>query len=51
MHGVGPRWAAIQSLFDVECRRLGFNEERTGEETGNAFRRPDAQRDLFDSEN
>jgi DNA repair photolyase len=50
MHGVGPRWAAIRSLFDVECRRLGFNEERTGDETGNAFRRPAAQRDLFDSE-
>jgi DNA repair photolyase len=50
MHGVGPRWAAIRSLFDVECRRLGFNEERTGEEPENAFRRPAAQRDLFDSE-
>jgi DNA repair photolyase len=50
MHGVGPRWAAIRSLFDVECRRLGFNEERTGEEPEKAFRRPAAQRDLFDSE-
>jgi len=50
MHGVGPRWTAIRSLFDVECRRLGFNEERTGEESRNAFRRPAAQRDLFDRE-
>ncbi len=49
MHGVGPRWEAIRSLFDVECRRLGFNEERTGDETKNAFRRPAAQRDLFDT--
>jgi DNA repair photolyase len=54
MHGVGPRWEAIRSLFDVECRRLGFNEERVGEEgeeEETTFRRPGgAQWDLFGPE-
>ena len=27
MGGVGPRWEAIETLFDVECRRLGLNAE------------------------
>ena len=27
MEGVGPRWAAIERLFDIECRRLGINQE------------------------
>jgi DNA repair photolyase len=30
MHGSGPRWQAIQRLFDVHCKRFGFNEERVG---------------------
>jgi DNA repair photolyase len=52
MHGVGPRWDAIRSLFDVECRRLGFNEERVGEgeEEETTFRRPGTQWDLFGPE-
>lgn len=52
MHGVGPRWKVIRSLFDVECRRLGFNEERVGEDEEDektAFRRPWGQTNLFDS--
>lgn len=50
MHGVGPRWEAIRNLFDVECRRVGFNKERVGEEgeeEETTFRRPGTQRDLF----
>ena len=27
MSGLGPRWQAIQSLFDLERRRLGYAEE------------------------
>jgi DNA repair photolyase len=52
MHGVGPRWEAIRSLFDVECRRLGFNEGRVGEEEEEetTFLRPGTQGDLFDPE-
>jgi DNA repair photolyase len=49
MEGVGPRWAAIESLFEIECRRLGFNlrpdESRARTST---FRRPRAQATLFD---
>jgi len=51
MHGVGPRWDAIRTLFDVECRRLGFNDERVGErgETERArFLRPGEQGELFE---
>lgn len=51
MDGVGPRWAAIESLFEIECRRLGFNREKgeAGARTG-TFRRPGpAQRGLFDT--
>ena len=51
MDGVGPRWAAIESLFEFECRRLGFNREKgeAGARTG-TFRRPGpAQRGLFDA--
>jgi hypothetical protein len=50
MHGVGPRWEAIRNLFDVECRRLGFNEGRAGEdeeEQRTSFRRPGDQTSLF----
>ncbi|HUR27011.1 MAG TPA: PA0069 family radical SAM protein [Planctomycetota bacterium] len=25
MHGVGPRWAVIERLFDVHCAKLGFD--------------------------
>ncbi len=50
MEGVGPRWAAIESLFEIECRRLGINqhphEKRPRTST---FRRPGpVQRGLFD---
>lgn len=51
MDGVGPRWAAIENLFEIEVRRLGFNREKgeSGARTG-TFRRPGpAQRGLFDS--
>ena len=47
MHGTGPRWAAIEDLFDAKCRLLGFNEERTGSRHANTFRRPLPQGGLF----
>jgi len=47
MHGTGPRWQAIESLFDAKCRLLGFNEERTGSRRANTFRRPRTQASLF----
>jgi len=30
MRGSGPRWAAIETLFRTEYRRLGFGERRVG---------------------
>lgn len=52
MEGVGPRWAAIESLFEVECRRLGFNDEPEEEKPRTSrFRHPGpAQASLFDPE-
>jgi len=57
MHGVGPRWDVIQALFDGHARRLGLIDDHdddggTGGETEieepTTFRRPSAQRDLFE---
>lgn len=50
MEGVGPRWAAIENLFEIECRRLGMNRG-TGEKKArtSTFRRPPAaQGSLFE---
>ena len=51
MEGVGPRWAAIENLFEIECRRLGYNEEAHEQRRRvSAFRRPGpAQAGLFDA--
>jgi len=46
MHGIGPRWSAIETLFDVECRRLGLNEEAVAEPPSR-YRRPERQGSLF----
>jgi DNA repair photolyase len=51
MQGRGPRWAAIDALFRAECRRLGFDERKGGEEDEpegpRTCRRPTPQGDLF----
>jgi len=46
MHGVGPRWDAIEALFEAQCRRLGLNA-REDWDMPSGFRRPGAQADLF----
>ena len=50
LEGVGPRWQAIESLFEIESRRLGFGREPDAPlPRAGAFRRPGpAQRGLFD---
>ena len=52
MEGVGPRWAAIETLFEVECRRLGFHRQADGTPHTSTYRKPPAgpQRGLFESE-
>jgi DNA repair photolyase len=47
MHGIGPRWQAIEALFETQCRRLGLNV-REGAEMPSGFRRPERQASLFD---
>ncbi len=48
MEGIGPRWRAIATLFEVESRRLGFVTEGEPRHTS-TFRRPGpAQPGLFD---
>ncbi len=49
MEGTGPRWEAIESLFSVECRRLGLNRDDEAPPHTSTFRRPaPAQKSLFD---
>jgi DNA repair photolyase len=56
MVGRGPRWEAIESLFEAQCRRLGLNTRHgDGENDGDLsdgrrspFRRPSAQGRLFE---
>lgn len=50
MRGKGQYWNAQEKLFEVYCRRLGFNEHRVDRDTHrntNTFRRPTAQGSLF----
>ncbi|MEP6995813.1 MAG: PA0069 family radical SAM protein [Acidobacteriota bacterium] len=49
MEGVGPRWDAIENLFELECRRLSFNQVRESRRHTSTFRRPGSQPTLFDS--
>jgi len=51
MHGKGQYWNAQEKLFDVYCKKLGFNEQRVGAdniEKTHTFRRPGAQAVLFE---
>jgi DNA repair photolyase len=50
MEGKGPRWAAIERLFDLHVRRLGLHDGEVPAlpEGPTTFRRPTAQRSLFD---
>lgn len=49
MRGQGHRWAVIEQLFEMHCRRLGFNRREVAETPSAAtFRRPTRQLALFD---
>src|SRR5262244_3903565 len=51
MHGKGQYWNAQEKLFEVYCKKLGFNEQRVGTDNlqkMNTFRRPSAQAGLFE---
>ena len=46
VRGEGERWAAIEAMFDLQVRRLGYR--RDDEEGPTTFRRPGAQLGLLD---
>jgi DNA repair photolyase len=48
--GQGPRWKAIDTLFELHCRRLGLNADHRlpGAPERTTFRRPSRQGTLFD---
>jgi len=51
MHGKGQYWNAQEKLFEVYCKKLGFNEQRVGADNVqkmHTFRRPGAQAVLFE---
>lgn len=51
MHGKGEYWNAQEKLFEVYCKRLGFNEHGACSDNVqrmHTFRRPTAQASLFD---
>ena len=51
MRGKGQYWNAQEKLFEVYCKKLGFNEQRVGTDNVqkmHTFRRPTAQGALFD---
>jgi DNA repair photolyase len=49
MRGQGPRWAAIEAVFELHRRRLGLLDSITEiAEPRSTFRRPRAQRELFE---
>lgn len=51
MRGEGPRWQAIEALFEAHRRRLGFVDGERYEPGPSTFRRPEPQRrqlSLFD---
>jgi DNA repair photolyase len=50
MHGKGQYWNAQEKLFEVYCKKLGFNEQRVGTDSVqkmHTFRRPSPQGSLF----
>ena len=51
MHGKGQYWSAQEKLFEIYCKKLGFNEQRVGTDNiqkMHTFRRPSAQAVLFE---
>ena len=48
MVGEGPRWQAVDWLFQVTCRKLGLNQTENHPEAAKTFHRPGAQMELFD---
>jgi DNA repair photolyase len=49
MRGNSEQWRVVEKMFRLHCARLGFNQQKAGEQTlPSTFRRPSAQGYLFD---
>ena len=48
MHGAGPRWEAIERVFAVETRRLGFRDDSEDVLRSSSHVRSPRQPALFD---
>jgi DNA repair photolyase len=48
MKGISEQWRMIEQLFKLNCRRLGFNQQRYSGEKVQTFRRLSLQGRLFD---
>jgi DNA repair photolyase len=48
MAGSGPRWEAVERIFEVEARRLGLNTGDDELPRSSTYRRPRSQPGLFD---
>lgn len=52
MRGKSEQWKVVVRMFDLHCKRLGLNQERTGEAAQprkKTFRRPSSQGSLFEN--
>ena len=49
MTGRGPRWEAVERVFEVEARRLGIALGADGSRRGSTYRRPRPQPSLFEA--
>ena len=47
MGGVGKRWAMVEQMFELQCKRLGINVEEPRDTRTTTFRRPTKQLTLF----
>jgi DNA repair photolyase len=50
MRGNSEQWRVVEQMFELHCKRLGFNKESEGRYTGSrpsTFRRPSTQGTLF----
>jgi DNA repair photolyase len=49
MRGNSEQWRVVEKMFRLHCARLGFNQQKAGEQSLlSTFRRPSAQGYLFD---
>lgn len=48
MKGTSEQWSMTQQMFNLYCRKLGFNQKLESPPAKQTFRRPSAQKSLFE---